>query len=400
MHRAARAVASFWRKAYEDGLTGLAAMVAYNLLLSIFPLALIALFVAGRVLRSPELAASVINDARTIFPTAAQSTLVEGVRRLQQSSTTVGIVALVSSLWVGASFWGALDTAFCRIYHLPCRSWVRQKLFGFGMLFVVLIFIAASVAVPTVQSLAVSSAEDLPFGLADARDLVYYGGIALGLLILFIALCITYAAVPKGAIPWSCVWPGALGGDDRDGRGRRDVPALPLEHLDAEDRDERGLRADRARLVLRAGAGRARRRGRSTSCALSGCGSTGGTVDLPAPRVATSRPVAPAASQASRARGDRSDASEGEMFVEAIRPRTTVTRAFGIGPEVLSRSPESRRSSFTTPRPIGALSLIRAQLPSSVKMRTLHLILPAAVFGCLLTAPVAFAAAATVRTHR
>jgi len=141
VHRAARAVAAFWRKAYEDGLTGLASMVAYNLLLSIFPLALIALFVAGRVLRSPELAASVINDARTIFPTAAQSTLVEGVRRLQQSSTTVGIVALVSSLWVGASFWGALDTAFCRIYHLPCRSWVRQKLFGLGMLFVVLIFI-------------------------------------------------------------------------------------------------------------------------------------------------------------------------------------------------------------------------------------------------------------------
>ena len=29
-------------------------------------------------------------------------------------------------------------------------------------------------------------------------------------MILFGALCITYAAVPKGAIPWSCVWPGAL----------------------------------------------------------------------------------------------------------------------------------------------------------------------------------------------
>ena len=28
---------------------------------------------------------------------------------------------------------------------------------------------------------------------------------------LFIALCITYWAVPKGAIPWACVWPGALG---------------------------------------------------------------------------------------------------------------------------------------------------------------------------------------------
>ena len=88
---------------------------------------------------------------------------------------------------------------------------MRQKLFGFGMLAVVLVFIAASVAVPTVQALAVSGARDLPFGLGDARDLIYYGGIAVGLVVLFLALCITYTAVPKGVIPWSCVWPGALG---------------------------------------------------------------------------------------------------------------------------------------------------------------------------------------------
>jgi YihY family inner membrane protein len=206
-----RALKAFWRKAYQDNLTGLASMVAYNLLLSIFPLALVALFVAGRVLRSPELADSVISDARTIFPTAAESTLVDGVRRLQETSTTVGVVAVVSSIWVGASFWGALDTAFCRIYSLPCRSWVRQKLFGFGMLFVVLAFIVATVAVPTLQALLASSAKDLPFGLSGVNGLVYWATIAAGLSVLFGALCVTYAAVPKGAIPWSCVWPGALG---------------------------------------------------------------------------------------------------------------------------------------------------------------------------------------------
>ena len=48
MGRARAAVVAFWRKAYEDNLTGLASMVAYNLLLSIFPVALVALFVAGR----------------------------------------------------------------------------------------------------------------------------------------------------------------------------------------------------------------------------------------------------------------------------------------------------------------------------------------------------------------
>jgi membrane protein len=194
-----------------ENLTGLSSMVAYNLMIAIFPLALLALFVAGRVLRSPDVADSVIQDARTIFPTAAESTLVDGVRRLQETSTTVGIVALVSSIWVGASFWGALDTAFCRIYALPCRTWVRQKLFGFGMLLVTLLFIVASVAVPTLQSLLASSARDLPLGLDNVNGLVYWFTIVAGLLVLFGALCITYAAVPKGSIPWSCVWPGALG---------------------------------------------------------------------------------------------------------------------------------------------------------------------------------------------
>jgi membrane protein len=208
--RIKRSLGGFWRKAYEDGVTGLAAMVAYNLLLSIFPLALIALFIAGRLLSSEQLTESVIADARRLFPSAADTTIAEGIRRLQQSSTTVGIVALVSSLWVGASFWGALDTAFCRIYHLPCRSWVRQKLFGFMMLVVVLLFIAASVAVPTFQALLATSAQDLPLGLSKVRGLVYWLTLAAGLVVLFAALCVTYAAVPKGRIPWRCVWPGAL----------------------------------------------------------------------------------------------------------------------------------------------------------------------------------------------
>jgi membrane protein len=211
VHRPARAVAAFWRKAYGDNLTGLSSMVAYSLLLSIFPLALIALFVAGRVLRSPELANSVIADVQRIFPTAARGTITAGVRRLEQASTTVGLVAVVSSLWVSASFWGALDTAFCRIYQLPCRTWVRQKVFGLGMLVVVLVLIAASVLVPTLQAVLVNGATDMPFGLDKVRGLVYAITFAAGLVVLFVALCLTYWLVPKGKIPWSAIWPGALG---------------------------------------------------------------------------------------------------------------------------------------------------------------------------------------------
>jgi membrane protein len=211
MGRARLAVTAFWRKAYEDNLTGLASMVAYNLLLSIFPVALVALFIAGRILRSEEVQSSVLLDLEQLFPSAAESTLSEAVRRLQESSTTTGIAAIVASIWFATSFWGALDTAFCQIYHRPCRSWVRQKLFAFGMFAVVLLFIVASVSVPALQSLLVASTGDLPFGLSEVRGLVYWITLAAGVAVLFGALCATYRLVPSGAVPWHSVWPGAVG---------------------------------------------------------------------------------------------------------------------------------------------------------------------------------------------
>jgi len=210
MGRVRAAVASFLGKAFEDNLTGLASMVAYNLLLSIFPVALVALFIAGRILRSDEVQASVLLDLEQLFPTAAESTLSEAVRRLQESSTTTGIAAIVASIWFASSFWGALDTAFCRIYHRPCRSWVRQKLFALGMFAVVLLFIVASVAVPALQSLLVTGATDLPLGLSDVHGLVYGITLAAGVVVLFVALCATYRLVPSGAVPWHSVWPGAV----------------------------------------------------------------------------------------------------------------------------------------------------------------------------------------------
>jgi YihY family inner membrane protein len=211
MGRARAAVVHFWRKAYEDNLTGLASMVAYNLLLSIFPVALVALWVAGRVLRSEEVQQSVLLDLQRIFPSAAESTLSSAIHRLQETSTTAGVLAIIAAVWFAASFWGALDTAFCRIYHRDCRSWVRQKLFALGMFSVVLLFIVASVSVPALQGLLTAGTDDLPFGLSDVRGLVYVISLIAGVILLFIALCATYALVPSGRMPWRCVWPGALG---------------------------------------------------------------------------------------------------------------------------------------------------------------------------------------------
>ena len=147
----------------------MAAMVAYNLMLSVFPFALLVLFITGQLLQSADVQASILRDLQELFPSTEQDTLQSTLDQLQSSSTEIGIVAIVAGLWIGASFWGAMDTAFCRIYHVECRGWIEQKRFSLIMLLVVAVFLAASVSVPALESLVASGVDDLPFGLDEHR---------------------------------------------------------------------------------------------------------------------------------------------------------------------------------------------------------------------------------------
>ena len=122
-----RAAKDFYWKAYEDNLTGLSGMVAYNLLLSVFPLALLALFIAGRVLGAGDLEQSVLAGPPAALPERRRRHAQRALDRVRDSSTGFGVVALVASIWIGSSFWGALDTAFCRIYHVRCRTLARAE---------------------------------------------------------------------------------------------------------------------------------------------------------------------------------------------------------------------------------------------------------------------------------
>lgn len=199
----------FWQRAYRENVTGLSAMVAYNLMLAVFPFALLVLFVFGQVLKIGDVETSVVNDLQRLFPSTEQHTLKDVLDRIEENSTTIGIAAFVGSLWIGASFWGAMDTAFCRIYHVECRGWVEQKRFSFAMLAVVVLFIAASIFLPAMESALVSSTDRLPFGLSHIRAIDTALLLAAAILIVFLICCVIFWAVPKGHMPWRDVWPGA-----------------------------------------------------------------------------------------------------------------------------------------------------------------------------------------------
>ena len=201
---------AFWNRAYRENVTGLSAMVAYNLMLAVFPFALLVLFVFGQVLRIQGVETGVLDDLQRLFPNVEQGTLSNVLERIEENSTTIGIAAFLGSLWIGASFWGAMDTAFCRIYHVECRGWVEQKRFSFAMLAVVLLLIAASIVLPAMEAALVSSTDRLPLGLSDIKAIDTVLLLGATLLGTFGICCVIFWAVPKGHMPWRDVWPGAV----------------------------------------------------------------------------------------------------------------------------------------------------------------------------------------------
>lgn len=195
----------------DANVTGSSAMVAYNLLLGVIPVALLALFIGGQILSSHSVQQSVVRDLRGIFPGADAHTLDSLLDQIQSSTTSTGVLALLASLWLGSSFWGALDTAFARIYRCTSRPWLEQKRFALSMLVVVLLFMVATVAVPTAQSILEAGARALPFDFARVKDTTYAISLLGSLGLLFVSLVLIYARVPNRPVRWRAVWPGALG---------------------------------------------------------------------------------------------------------------------------------------------------------------------------------------------
>jgi membrane protein len=201
---------AFWTRAYREGITGLSGMVAYNLMLALFPFALLVLFVFGQVIESPAIEDSVIDDLERLFPAVGQETLQSTLDGIRNRSTTIGVLAAFGAIWIGTSFWGSMDTAFCRIYHVECRGWVEQKRFALGMLVVTMLFFASTVMIPILESAFVATAEDLPLGLGELDFLPNVILLSGALLVTFMIACLIYYFVPKGHMPWRAVWPGAL----------------------------------------------------------------------------------------------------------------------------------------------------------------------------------------------
>jgi len=139
-----------FRKTHANDL---AAAVAYYALLAIVPTVLALVSILGLVLRTEEGYRNAVEVVLWLVPSGLTSDSVEALPRLRDQSGAYGAVSLIGFLWIGSTFFAALGRAMNRVYQVPDRSPLEQRVRGvLGILTFSVLFSVSVIAaiVPTV----------------------------------------------------------------------------------------------------------------------------------------------------------------------------------------------------------------------------------------------------------
>ncbi len=219
LHAAAtpvKSLAAFWKKFSNDWSFNLAAALAYNLLMSIFPIALALLAILGLVVGTLNHAAYVqlINTITHNLPSAIstniQGTLAKQQHQLALDSTILGIIAIVLALFNGSRLFTLIEGCFGIIYRVRQRAFIQQNLMALGMLMLFIILVPLMVAAAALPAIAVTIFKSVLGNVPGSTVLVSFGGILGGLLSSYILFQAIYLIVPNQHISWKHSWRGSV----------------------------------------------------------------------------------------------------------------------------------------------------------------------------------------------
>jgi len=200
-------------------------IIAYNLLMSMLPMAIALLGVLGLFL-NPALVHNVTAQIGKVIPgsgsqqpSGTRQALDLALTQLHKDAGIILVIAILAALFGGSRLFITLEGILDLIYRVRPRPLLRQNLIALGMLvlFIVLIpiMVFASAAPSFVFSLLGNSPlKSIPI-ISDivspgGQISVTIGGIVSGLIVSFVLFEAIYFIVPNQRISWRNSWRGAV----------------------------------------------------------------------------------------------------------------------------------------------------------------------------------------------
>jgi len=205
----------FWIKFNNDWSWNNAAGLAYNLLLSMFPLVIALLAILGLFLGRLDPAAydATITRIAQIFPavTSSQSIIKPALKQLTKNSGVLGIFAIVFAIFNGSRLFLFIQGCFDIIYHARPRGIIAQNVVSVVMLLIFVVLIPIMIVASAVPALVVSFLQKTSLGqLPGSGFIVGLSGILGGLISAYILFQVIYIVVPNQKISFRNSWRGSI----------------------------------------------------------------------------------------------------------------------------------------------------------------------------------------------
>ena len=200
------------RKMLDDDCAGLAGQLAYFTLLSLFPLLMSLVAVAGLVMDDPESALRTLTESmQGVLPQEGMGLLVDYIERTLRSATSgVLLFGVLATLWSGSTASYALINAANRAYELR-ETRPLWKVWGISLLMVFWLALLIGALALVIFS---SETEGYLQRLTGLPDFFVSLWSVLRWVVAFVAVTIVHAILyytaPSADVPFKWITPGGL----------------------------------------------------------------------------------------------------------------------------------------------------------------------------------------------
>jgi YihY family inner membrane protein len=203
---------AFWAKVNNDWIFNLSGLLAYNFLMSSFPILVLLLAGAGFALDaiSPGTQLVLQRSLANALPPPAGTALVNSVAyHLRISAGGLLVVGVAASILTGSRLFITLENCFGVVFRLRGRHPILQNVMALGMLTLYVLLIPLLVLASIVPA-AVLGAVDPHAHSAGETVLLAALGVLVAVLAALSLFWVTYRFVPNRAHPERNIWKGTL----------------------------------------------------------------------------------------------------------------------------------------------------------------------------------------------
>jgi membrane protein len=198
---------------FADRCSQFAAAIAYRVLFSIAPLAIVLISVAGLLLQDPERQAAVVDEIVGLLPTTTGADEVEAaVTNVAQPTSALGLISVIAFAWTATGMMWAFRVGLEAAMHVEQRrSAARGKLVDMALVMAAGSLVILLVVISNVSRLVRSSLQTLLSDLGiDSSWLSVGVGRLLPFIVSVFAVLLLYRFGPASTLPFRDRLAGAI----------------------------------------------------------------------------------------------------------------------------------------------------------------------------------------------